>query len=192
MASPQFPAENGPSNEEPERVALSDDDGRQLECYVEQSFELNDATYLLLRPVHAPVAIVAWDNLDDPEEAVLLEDDRELDRVFADARAVLAEQNLVLQRTAFTLTATGDLPPVQDEDILTLEIEPDGDEEIEPEEYQFLTGFYYQDEEYGVYTPVAPLLFFAKTTSRGQLQVLSPEEFREVQPVLEEWMFDDR
>ncbi|ERN42191.1 protein of unknown function (DUF3727) [Rubidibacter lacunae KORDI 51-2] len=189
MSSSQYPQEN--EHPETESVMLTDEDGRLLECFVEQRFALNGASYLLLRPVDAPIAIVAWDEAIDPEEAILLEDDRDLDRVFPDARAVLAEQNLMLKRTAFTPTVEGELPEVQESQILTLELEEEAGTAIDPEEYQFLASFYFNKDEYGVYTPLAPLLFFAKETSFGKLEVLSPEEFREVQPVLEEWMFED-
>lgn len=172
-------------------MTLKDDAGRSLKCYIEQSLEVEGSEYLLLMPVDSPVEIVAWDEDEDEDEAdaTLLEDDEEIDLVFPDAQAVLAEQNLTLKRTAFTLTVEGELPAVDEEDILTIEIEDDV--ELEPEQFQLLASFYHEDQEYGIYTPLDPLLFFAQRNKAGQPELLSPEEFKKVQPLLEELLFDE-
>lgn len=189
MTSSEFPQENGqPDNGS---VTLTDESGRRLSCYIEKTVEVEGTQYLLLMPVDSPVEIVAWDNEDDEDgDATLLEDDEEIDAIFSDAQAVLAEQNLTLKRTAFTLTVAGELPPVNEEEILTIEVEED-DVEIEPEQFQLLAIFYHEDQEYGIYTPLDPLLFFAHTNQSGEPELLSPEEFKNVQPMLEELLFDE-
>lgn len=189
MFSSESPQENGSSDNG--SVTLKDDAGRSLKCYIEQSLEVEGSEYLLLMPVDSPVEIVAWDEDEDEDEAdaTLLEDDEEIDLVFPDAQAVLAEQNLTLKRTAFTLTVEGELPAVDEEDILTIEIEDDV--ELEPEQFQLLASFYHEDQEYGIYTPLDPLLFFAQRNKAGQPELLSPEEFKKVQPLLEELLFDE-
>jgi hypothetical protein len=138
------------------------------------------------------VEIVVWDDEEDEDlaDATLLEDDEEIDLVFSDAQAVLAEQNLTLKRTAFTLTVAGELPSVNEDDILTIEIEED-DVELEPEQFQLLASFYHEEQEYGIYTPLDPLLFFAQRNEAGEPELLSPEEFKKVQPLLEELLFDE-
>jgi hypothetical protein len=148
--------------------------------------------YLLLLPVDSPVEIVVWDDEEDEDlaDATLLEDDEDIDLIFSDAQAVLAEQNLTLKRTAYTLTVAGELPPVEEEDILTIEIEEEN-VELEPEQFQLLASFYHEEQEYGIYTPLDPLLFFAKRNKAGQPELLSPEEFKKVQPLLEELLFDE-
>jgi len=187
MSSSQFPQEN--EHSPAESVTLTDADGRSLSCYVEHSLEIEGSLYLLLLPVDSPVEIVAWDE-EGEEEVTLIEDDAEIDKVFADAQAVLAEQNLTLKRTAYALTVAGELPAVDEEDILTLEIDQE-DSDLEPEEFQFLASFYHEEQEFAIYTPLDPLLFFAKEDSNGQPQLLSPEEFKTVQPLLEELLFDE-
>lgn len=188
MSSSRYFSDNGQS--EPESVTLADEAGRLLECYVEQKFDINNATYLLLLPLDTPISIIAWEDEEDEAEAILLEEDGEIDRVFADAKAVLAEQNLTLKRTAYTPTVSGELPEVEEEDILTLEIEEEN-QRTASEEFQFLASFFHEEEEYGIYTPLEPLLFFAEVNANGSIRLLSPEEFKRVQPLLEEWLFDD-
>jgi hypothetical protein len=51
---------------------------------------------------------------------------------------------------------------------------------------QFLANFYHEDHEYEVFRRLDPLLLFARRNNAGQLELLSPEEFQRVQPMLEE------
>lgn len=189
MFSPQSPQENGESPKG--NITLKDANGKTLSCYIEHSLELEGCEYLLLLPVDSPIEIVAWDDDDEEDlaDASLVEDEAQLDLIFPDAQAVLAEQNLQLKRTAFTLTVAGELPPVDEDDILTLEIEED-DVPMEAEELQELASFYYEEQEYGIYTPVEPLLFFARSNQSGQPELLSTQEIKQVQPLLEDLLFD--
>jgi hypothetical protein len=170
-------------------VTLTDTNGRSLACYVEHSLEVEGAEYLLLLPVDYPIEIVVWDE-DDDEEATFIEEEDVIEKIFADAQAVLEEQNLKLKRTAYTLTVEGDLPQPEEQDILSVEDEEE-DSEIEPEEFQFLASFYHEEQEYEIYTPLEPLLFFARQNAKGEPELLSPEEFKKLQPLLEEQMFDE-
>ncbi len=189
MFSSEFPQENGQSNNG--NVTLTDETGRSLSCYIEHSLDIEGSEYLLLMPVDAPVEIVAWDeDEEDDADATLVEDDEEIDAIFSDAKAVLAEQNLTLKRTAYTLTVAGELPPVDDDEVLTIEIEEDN-VELEPEEFQFIASFYHEEQEYGIYTPLDPLLFLARRNAAGHPELLSPEEFKKLQPYLEDLLFDE-
>ena len=191
MSSFLYNSDNEP--EEAESVTLLDDKGRSLDCYVENSLEMDDHAYLLLMPVDIPVVLIAWDEESGEEEedleAVLLEDYEEIGRIFEDAKAVLAELDLSLKYTAYTLTVSGELPPIEDDDILTLELESD-DEALEPEELQFLTDFYHEEQHYSIYTPLAPLLFLAKSHPNGKVELVSPED-EQTQQILEELLFED-
>jgi hypothetical protein len=195
MSSFPFNQEQDP--DEAEVVTLIDPEGRSLECYVENSIETQESTYLLLMPVDIPGVIVAWEDVEEDEEdfveAILLEDSEEIAAIFPDAKAVLAEQNLILQNTAFTLSIKGELPPIEEDSILTLELDGDEEEESQPleaEELQFLASFYHQDNKYSIYTPIAPLLFLAKSTPNGDLELVSPED-EDIQPILEELLFEE-
>ena len=181
-------------NHNEETVSLFDENGRSLECYVEHSLETDGITYLLLMPVDIPVVIISWDS-DDPEaeevSAVMLEDDLEIAEIFANAKAVLAEHNLYLQHSAHTLTATGELPPIEEEQILTLNLNEDDDQnELDTEELQLLASFYHSNQKYSIYTPLTPLLFFARYNTKGKLELVSPEE-EGFQPILEELLFEE-
>jgi hypothetical protein len=171
-------------------VTLTDEKERTLDCYIEHSLSVDDQDYVLLIPVDAPVEIFAWQIDNEEEEAILVEDDATIDEIFSTAQAVLAEQNLILKHTAYALTVSGELPPVEESELFTLEIEDEG-ADLEPEQLQLLASFYSADQEYAIYTPLDPLLFFARITATGKPELLSPEEFRKVQPLLEEQLFNE-
>lgn len=192
MSSSQFNQDN--ELDDVEKVTLKDENGRSLECYIENSKETDDLLYLLLMPVDIPVVILAWDDEDSEEEdisdAFLIEDHEEIEKIFADAKAVLAEQNLILKYTAYTLTVSGELPPLEEDKILTLEIDLEGQPTSEPEELQDLASFYFEEQKYSIYTPLDPLLFLAKCDEAGNVELVSPEDQR-MQTILEELLFDE-
>lgn len=170
-------------------VTLTDGSGRTLDCYVEQSIELDDREFVLLLPVDAPVEIFAWrESGDEDESAVLVEDPSEIASVFRTAKAVLEEQNLTLKETALVLTVAGDLPEIEDD----LE---DEDEEFEDqEELQLIASFYNNDQEYAIYTPLDPYFILAQLDADGNPQILSPEELKQLEPLLpmlEDRLFDE-
>lgn len=170
-----------------ETLTIVDENGRSLNCYIEQSIEVDGMTYLLLIPIDIPVVIMSWDK--DEIEATMLEDDSEIELIFANAKAVLAEQDLYLHHTAYTLTATGELPPIEEDQILTLDID-DEDSQLESEELQLLASFYYTEQKYCIYTPLTPLLFFARYNLNNQLELVSPEQ-ENLLPILEELLFEE-
>lgn len=190
MPSSQFDSENEQYDEEV--VTLVDEYSRSLDCYIEHSLESEGTTYILLLPVDSPVVIMAWDEEEEEEEvpeAVLIEEKEEIEEVFNDAKAVLAEQNLILKHTAFTLTVSGELPPIEDDKVLTLELDDD-DNKLEPEELQLLATFYHEEQKYAIYTPLTPLLFFARYNLAGELELIAPED-EKLQPILEELLFEE-
>jgi hypothetical protein len=84
----------------------------------------------------------------------------------------------------------GEIDSIEDEEILTIEIEePNG--EIESEEFRFLVNFFHERQEYEIYTPLTPLLFLAKGTLNGQLELLSKDELNHLQPLLGELLFEE-
>ncbi|CEJ48175.1 Uncharacterized protein apha_03377 [Umezakia ovalisporum] len=188
MFSSPFPEENDHAHVG--TITLTDDTGRTLECYVEHSLSVDGQEYVLLLPVDSPIEIFAWQGDDEEQEAILVDDDTVIDEIFSTAQAVLAEQNLILKHTAYALTVAGDLPAVEESEIFTLEIE-DEKPDLEPEQLQLLASFYEEKQEYAIYTPLDPLLFFARISTTGQPKLLSPEEFKKVQPLLEEHLFNE-
>lgn len=177
------------SQEDDDTITLKDTQGRTLECYIENSLEVEGTEYLLLMPVDATISIVAWDDQEEAE-ARLVEEEAEIDLIFSTAAAVLAEQNLSLKRTAYTLTVEGELPEGFEGEILTLEVEDEEGEIIE-DELQLLATFYHEEQEYSAYTPADTLLFFAKINPQGVAELLSPEESQQVQPQLESMLADE-
>jgi len=183
-------------------INLLDEDGQSVPCYVERSLNAKGKEYVLLRPVDAPVEIFAWVGDEDEEDEMLLDvDDAELDEIMPTAKAVLAEQDLTLHRTALALIASGDLPEFNEEDVITLDIE--GEEgQVNLEQFQQLTSFFHEEQEYVVCTPLDPFLFIARLNAAGQPELLTPDElvalqkldeFKEMQLELEQLAdeFDD-
>jgi Protein of unknown function (DUF3727)/Protein of unknown function (DUF1292) len=190
MCPSQFNREKEPYGEE--TVTLIDENGRSLLCYIEHSLDVDEITYLLLMPVDIPVTIVNWlgeDETGEEIEATILEDDEEILAIFANAKAVLAEQNLYLQHTGYTLTATGELPPIEEDKIVTLNLDEE-DSQLEPEELQLLSSFYHDNQKYCIYTPLTPLLFFARYDLENRLELVSPDE-PNLQEILEELLFEE-
>ncbi|MDA0673993.1 MAG: DUF3727 domain-containing protein [Cyanobacteria bacterium] len=175
-------------------VLLWDEDGRSLPCQVEHTLELDEQPYALLFPVDHPVEIFSWEADEDGEEDVLVDvEEDEIDALFDTAKAVLAEQNLTLQRTAITLTVAGELPEAQEEDCFTLDIGEGlalGPEDDSSEDFQILATFFQEDVEYTICTPVDPLLIFAQLTPDGKAQVVPPEDFERLRLDLEAKLFD--
>lgn len=175
-------------------VTLMDEAGHSLTCYVEVSVPIDQEEYALLNPVDYPVDIFSWVLNEEEDEIIQPIDDEELVTIFPTAQAVLAEQNLKLKRSALSLTVEGDLPDIDEEEILILEME-EGDAITEQEEYQLLATFFEEEQEYSIYTPIDPVLFVVRLRDKMQPELLSPQEFQAIQPklqpLLEERLKDD-
>jgi hypothetical protein len=193
MSPSQFSSESG-QYDDTEIITLYDEEGRSLDCYIENTMDYDRKMYLLLMPIDLTIVILTEDlEEEDSEyseysETVMLEDGDEIDQIFDDAKAVLAELNLYLKRTAFTLTATGELPPLEENNIISLELE-ERNSEIEPEELQFLASFYHLEQKYNICTPLTPILFVAKRNPDGEVEMLKGDE-EELQWILEELLFE--
>ena len=174
-------------------VTLRDEDNRELACYVEKTLDVEGTDFLLLLPVDLPIEIFVWQSASEDDEGegemmVDIEDD-EIDALFPSARAVLAELNLTLERSAHTLTAAGDLPEAEDEDCFALEVNEEG-EELITEDFQILANFFHEDAQYTACTPLDPLLFFARRNADGSVALVEPEEFQTMRSQLEDQLFD--
>jgi hypothetical protein len=191
MSPSQFSPESG-QYDNTEIITLYDEEGRSLDCYIENTIEYNGQTYLLLMPIDLAIVILTEDlEVEDSEynETIMLEDSDEIDEIFNNAKAVLAELNLYLKRTGFTLTANGELPPLEEDNIISLELDDHGSD-IEPEELQFLASFYHLEQKYNICTPLTPILFVARRSRYGEVEMLKGEE-QELQWILEELLFED-
>ncbi len=177
-------------------VTLRDEDDRELACYVEKSIDVDGAEFLLLLPVNLPIEIFVWETDDeaegDDDAAEILVDieEEDIDRLFPTARAVLAELDLLLERSAHTLTAAGDLPEGDEEDCFSLDISEEGDEHPVTEEFQMLATFFHQEAQYTLCTPLDPLLFFATRATDGSIELVDPEDFQKMRSQLENKLFD--
>ncbi|WP_236612451.1 DUF3727 domain-containing protein [Picosynechococcus sp. NKBG15041c] len=149
-------------------------------------------------PVDPPVVVLAWDEDEEEEEndlpeTELIDDPEKLAEIFPDAKAVLAEQDLTLLDTAHMMTVRGELPPLDEEKILSLEIEgdeADEGEELEAEELQELARFYHLDQLYSIYTPLEPIPLFVKVTAEDEMEILEPGEPM-VQRLIDTFMLQD-
>jgi len=203
MPESRFSPEPYEEDEDLEKVTIFDDEGRSLDCYVENSLDLNNSTYILLMPVDSPIIILAMENEDEDEEGeigetIIIDDPEEIEQIFADAKAVLAEQDLILKNTAYTLTVEGELPPLEDENVISLELDEEEskntnnilEEDEQVEELQILASFYNEQQHYNLCTPLSPLLFVAEVTSNNELELLAPDN-PELEYILQELLFDE-
>ncbi|MGI0481833.1 DUF3727 domain-containing protein [Geminocystis sp. CENA526] len=192
MSSSQFSSESG-QYDDTEIVTIYDEEGRSLSCYVENEIEYDGKAYVLLMPIDLAIVILTEEINDDEdeeyEETVMVEDSDEIEAIFDDAKAVLGELNLYLKRTGFILTAHGELPPLEENNIISLEIEEHASE-IEPEELQFLASFYSFEQKYNICTPLTPILFVGERKSFGKIEIFQSEE-EELSFILEELLFDE-
>ncbi|MGB3298817.1 MAG: DUF3727 domain-containing protein [Phormidesmis sp.] len=178
-------------------VTLTDEADRKLPCYVEKSIDLDGVEFLLLLPVDLPIEVFVWqsadedDDSEDGSEEILVDvEDEDIDALFPSARAVLAELNLLLERSAHTLTAAGDLPEADEEDCFSLEIDEEEDAEPITEDFQMLATFFHEGSQYTLCTPLEPLLFFATRQDDGSVELVDPEDFQKMRPQLEDKLFD--
>ncbi|WP_330204106.1 DUF3727 domain-containing protein [Cyanobacterium sp. DS4] len=191
MSSPGFSSDSG-QYDDTEIVTIFDDEGRSLDCYIENEIEYDGKIYVLLMPIDLAIVILTEEiDSDDNEysETVMVEENEELDGIFDDAKAVLGELNLYLKRTGFILTASGELPPLEENNIISLEIE-EHTSEIEPEELQFLASFYSEEQKYNICTPLSPILFIGEKDGFGKINIIQSQE-EEVSWILEELLFED-
>lgn len=171
-------------------VTISDATGRTLDCYVEQTIEVEGKDYVLLHPVDMPVEIVTWEGEDDDDDdAVMVEDDEQIDRLFGTAKAVLAEENLTLKRSAIVLTVEGELPEIPEEEIESY-AENGTAADDEEEEFQWLASFFHEKEEYAIYAPLDPFFILARVNEKGEAELLDEEELERIEALLPN--LDDR
>ena len=191
MSSSGFSSESG-QYDDTEIVTIFDDEGRSLDCYIENEIEYDGRIYVLLMPIDLAIVILT-EEIDSEDlqygETIMVEENNEIDAIFDDAKAVLGELNLYLKRTGFILTASGELPPLEENNIISLEIE-EHTSEIEPEELQFLASFYSQEQKYNICTPLSPILFIGEKNSFGKINIVQSQE-EEINWILEELLFED-
>ena len=179
-----------------QQVTLTDEDNRQLTCYVEKELDVDGAAFLLLLPVNLPIEIFVWqpdedeDAGEDAAEVLVDVEEDDIDALFPSARAVLAELDLILERSAHTLTAAGDLPEADEEDCFSLDVSDEDDEHPVTEEFQMLATFFHEENQYTLCTPLDPLLFFATREADGSVALVDPEDFQKMRSQLEDKLFD--
>ena len=98
------------------------------------------------------------------------------------ADVVLQEHDLVLVRSAITLTVSGELEEPDQDQLDDLEEEDDVDEDAET--FELLVSFMVNAEEYGLYIPLDPFLVLVRLVD-GQAVLLSDDELDRVQPLIE-------
>ena len=104
------------------------------------------------------------------------------EQILSVADVVLQEHDLVLVRSAITLTVSGELEePDQDE---LDELEEDDDVDEDAETFELLVSFMVEAEEYGLYIPLDPFLVLVQMVD-GQAVLLSDDELDRVQPLIE-------
>ncbi|MEN9202791.1 MAG: DUF3727 domain-containing protein [Thermostichus sp. DG_1_6_bins_120] len=169
-------------NESHETLVLRDEQGQLLKCEILRQVVIEDQTYALATPVDAVIKVLVWEGEKEPSqpvngdadmEGILDEPDPdELQAAIPTIQAVLGELNLTLQQNGFDiLTVQGELPPVEDEDVLEI-----GESEEDAQEFQLLASFFYKDRKYGIFTPLDPILIYVALPDEGDPYLLTPDD----------------
>ena len=99
--------------------------------------------------------------LNDDAEPVPITEVASSEPILSVADVVLQEHDLVLVRSAITLTVSGELEePDQDE---LDELEEDDDVDEDAETFELLVSFMVDAEEYGLYIPLDPFLVLVRS-----------------------------
>ena len=83
-------------------VARCLETNRAIECFIDSSVVIKDETFYVLEPCDDVVAIVSFDENDEPN--VIDPDSEEMDNIFPFAVAVFDEEDIHLLRSAGVLT----------------------------------------------------------------------------------------
>ena len=179
------------SYDDTEIVTIYDDEGRSLDCYIENEIEYTNIIYVLLMPVDLAIIILKeqtpeHQNIEEGE-TIIVEDSEEIKTIFGDAKAVLGELNLFLKHTGFMLSASGELPPLEEDNVISLELE-ENDSDVDADELQFLASFYSSKQKYNLCTPLSPILFIGEKNPKGKINIFQEDDSR-FGLILEELMF---
>jgi len=173
---PEFGA--GKSSDHP-TLLVRDREGHDLLCFLEHLIPLDGQDYALLSPVDTPVSLFRLTDDADPEP---INSVTSSEPILSVADVVLQEHDLVLVRSAITLTVSGELEePDQDE---LEELEDDDDLDEDSETFELLVSFMVDAQEYGLYIPLDPFLVLVRMVD-GQAELLNDEELDRVQPRIE-------
>ncbi|MGQ9838557.1 MAG: DUF3727 domain-containing protein [Cyanobacteriota bacterium] len=163
-----------------ETLVLRDEQNQLLKCEILRQVVIEDQTYALVTPVDTVIKVLVWEeedpnqlvNGDADMEGILDEPDpEELQAAMPTIQAVLGELNLMLQQNGFDiLTVQGELPTVEDEDVLEI-----GESDEDTQEFQLLATFFYKDQKYGIFTPLDPILLYAALPDEGDPYLLTPD-----------------
>ena len=173
-------SESGPgkSSDHP-TLLVRDREGHDLLCFLEHLIPIEGQDYALLSPVDTPVSLF---RLNDDAEPVPITEVASSEPILSVADVVLQEHDLVLVRSAITLTVSGELEePDQDE---LDELEEDDDVDEDAETFELLVSFMVDAEEYGLYIPLDPFFVVARMAD-GAALLVEGEEFDRVQPRIE-------
>ena len=163
-------------NHDAPTLFLKDSRNDELFCYLEQIVKVEGTEYALLTPVDTPVTLFKINEKDEP---VLIEKIEKNEQILKNADAVLQEHDLILIRSAVTLTVSGELEePVYDD------LEEDEVNKDESETYELLVNFNVLNDEYGLYVPLDPFFIVGKIVENGAI-LIEDEEFDKVQPLIE-------
>ena len=168
----------GKSGDHP-TLLVRDREGHDLLCFLEHLIPLDGLDYALLSPVDTPVSLFRLCDNDEPEPITNVSSS---EPILSVADVVLQEHDLVLVRSAITLTVSGELEEPDQEDLEELEDEDDLDDDAET--FELLVSFMVDAQEYGLYIPLDPFLVLVRMVD-GQAELLNEDELDRIQPRIE-------
>ena len=160
-------------------LLVRDREGLDLLCFLEHLIPLDGRDYALLSPVDTPVSLFRLSDESEPEPITSVASS---EPILSVADVVLQEHDLVLVRSAITLTVSGELEEPEQEELE--ELEDDDDLEEDTETFELLVSFMVDAQEYGLYIPLDPFLVLVRMVD-GQAELLNDEELDRIQPRIE-------
>ncbi|CAM9520273.1 unnamed protein product, partial [Chrysoparadoxa australica] len=179
-----------------EPVLVREEQGEKaIECYVDTFAVLDGQNYLIGHPCDWVVSIGVPDESGGLEEVPI--DSDLMDELFPIMQRNLEEDEVYLFRTPLTLTLQGEFLDDDYEDVdnasslLTSDLTPQPSE-IDDESVELIASFWHEEVEYSLVKHLAPFLLVAKPAEEGDdsYRLLSEEEARRVNPVVEELMLE--
>lgn len=160
-------------------LLVRDREGLDLLCFLEHLIPLDGRDYALLSPVDTPVSLFRLSDESEPEP---INSVARSEPILSVADVVLQEHDLILVRSAITLTVSGELEEPDQEELEELEDDDDLEEDIET--FELLVSFMVEAQEYGLYIPLDPFLVLVRMVD-GQAELLNDEELDRIQPRIE-------
>lgn len=174
-------------------IARCPETKRVVECFVDSSVKVEEVDYFVLTPCDEVVALVAFDENDEP--MMLDPESSQMDDIFPAAAALFEEDDIHLFRSAGCLTMQGDIDSVEfGDDYEEEDIDDEDDEDDDGgdgERVEVISEFEINDIPYSLVKIMEPVFLIAKAAAiEGEYVLLEEAERVRISPQVEKAIGD--